>query len=130
MIWAATAWPIKADRPAQMSRALQVVFNEGSYSTRFAAVSHRRVPPSIPGESRGFYWAWPILFFTSSSDSECFRLFPAKYRSIKKLVWLKYKGGTGSKRVSFLVRFFLLIFKYLVKVNNVQIRKCFNFSYV
>jgi hypothetical protein len=41
-----------------------------------------------------------------------------------------FGGGTGSKRDSFLVHFFLLIFKYLVKVNNVQIRKCFNFSYV
>jgi hypothetical protein len=31
MIWAATAWPIKADRPAQMSQALQVVFNLDSF---------------------------------------------------------------------------------------------------
>jgi hypothetical protein len=47
-IWAATAWPIKADRPAQMSRALQVVFNLDSFMLQHLHVNGVNLPLLFP----------------------------------------------------------------------------------
>jgi hypothetical protein len=47
-IWATTAWPIKADRPAQMSRALQVVFNLDLFMLQHLHVNGVNLPLLFP----------------------------------------------------------------------------------